>query len=143
MTEAPLIVRGGRVVRPGLVEQVLLDHPAVAEVAVVGVPDPLLGELVGAAVRLSAPLPSAAADLAAYCRGFLPGYQVPERWLLGGPLPRTPRGEVRRATLTARLTVTAPRPGGFRWVAAVDPVDVFRQRPAAGELRIPRQLRRS
>ncbi|HET9082064.1 MAG TPA: hypothetical protein VFO01_16330 [Trebonia sp.] len=141
MPEAPLIVRNGRVVPPREVEQVLLGHPAVAEVAVVGVPDPLLGETVGAVVRLSAPLRSAAVDLAAYCRGFIAAYQVPERWLFTGPLPRTPGGEVCRAAATARLSVTAVP--GVPGSGAADPVDLSRQRPAIEYLRIPRQARRS
>ena len=60
MPAVPLIVRGGQTVPPREVEQVLLGHPAVAEAVVVGVPDRFWGEVVGAAVRLSAPLPSAA-----------------------------------------------------------------------------------
>lgn len=141
MPEAPLIVRGGRVIPPREVERVLLGHPAVAEAVVVGVPDRLLGELVGAAVRLSAPLPASAAGLAAYCRGFLAGYQVPERWLFTGELPRTPDGEVSRAAVRARLAVTAPH--GMAKFALVDPADLFRPRRATEDLRIPRQQRRS
>jgi acyl-CoA synthetase (AMP-forming)/AMP-acid ligase II len=138
MPEAPLIVRGGRAVPPHEVERVLRSHPAVAEAAVVGVPDWFWGQIVGAAVRLSAPLPSAARDLAEYCRGFLPGHQVPERWLITGMLPRTPSGDVYRAGVTARLTVS-----GAPGLALVDPVDLLRPRPAAEDLRIPHQVRRS
>jgi acyl-CoA synthetase (AMP-forming)/AMP-acid ligase II len=141
MPEAPRIIRAGRVVPPRKVERVLLGHPAVAEAVVVGVPDRFLGEIVGAAVRLSAPLPSAAADLARYCRGFLAGYQVPERWLFTGALPRTRGGAVRRTTVAAQLTVTAS-PGMFG-LALVDPVDIFRPRPAVEDLRIPPQARRT
>jgi acyl-CoA synthetase (AMP-forming)/AMP-acid ligase II len=138
MPEAPLIVRGGRVVPPREVERVLLSHPAVAEAAVAGVPDPFWGQVVGAAVRLSAPLPCAARDLAGYCRSFLPGYQVPERWLFTGSLPRTPRGDVCQAQLTVRLTVS-----GTPGLALVDPVDLLRPRPAVEDLSIPHQVRRS
>jgi acyl-coenzyme A synthetase/AMP-(fatty) acid ligase len=51
MPEAPLIIRGGHAVAPQEVERVLLAHPAVAEAAVVGVPDPLGDQIVAAAVR--------------------------------------------------------------------------------------------
>jgi fatty-acyl-CoA synthase len=138
MSDAPLIVRGGRAVPPHDVEQVLLSHPAVAEVAVVGVPNRWWGEIVGAAVRLSARLPSAAADLTAYCRAIIAGYQVPERWLFVGALPRTPDGEVCRTTVTAQLAVVRAAK-----LALVDPVDLFRPRPAIEDLRIPQQIRRS
>jgi acyl-CoA synthetase (AMP-forming)/AMP-acid ligase II len=138
MPEVPLIVRGGLSVLPREVEQVLLGHPAVAEAVVVGVPDRFWGEVVGAAVRLSAPLPAAAADLSRYCRAFLPRYKVPERWLFTEELPRTQNGKVRRAVVTAQLAVL-PGPG----LPAVDPIDFFRPRLATEDLRIPRQVRRS
>jgi hypothetical protein len=156
MPEVPLIIRGGQAVPPQEVEQVLLGHPAVAEVAVVGVPDPGLNEIVAAAVRLSAPLPSAAADLTWYCRSRLPRYKVPARWLFTPALPRTAAGEPCRATLTAQLAVTSGLDGPT-WtagspailpgtvttgLAAVDPADLFLPRPAIEDLRIPRQLRR-
>jgi fatty-acyl-CoA synthase len=138
MPAAPLIVRGGLAVTPREVEQVLLGHPAVADAVVVGVPDPVWGEVVGAAVRLSAPLPPAAASLARYCRAFLAGYKVPERWLFTAALPCTPEGKVRRKAVAARLAVLpAPR------LPMVDPIDIFRPRPAIEDLRIPRLVRRS
>jgi hypothetical protein len=156
MPEAPLIIRGGLAISPREVEQVLLGHPAVAEAAVVGVPDHSLDEIVGAAVRLSAPLPSGAADLTRYCRARLAPYKVPVRWLLLPALPRTATGEPCRATLTAQLA--APSwPDQLAWtaeppavphgtatagLAAVDPADLFRPRPAIEDLRIPRQSRR-
>lgn len=138
---APLIIRGGLIVSPREVEQVLLGHPAVAEAAVVGVPDHVWGEVVGAAVRLSAPLPSAAADLSAYCRTAIAGYKVPERWLFTSALPSTEDGKVCRETVTGQFTVV-PVPGARR-LPMVDPADLFRPRPAAEDLRIPRQVRRS
>jgi acyl-CoA synthetase (AMP-forming)/AMP-acid ligase II len=138
MPEVPLIVRGGMSVLPREVEQVLLGHPAVAEAVVIGVPDRFWGEVVGAAVRLSAPLPAAAADLSRYCRAFLARYKVPERWLFTEELPRTQNGKVRRAVVTAQLAVL-PGPG----LPAVDPIDIFRPRLATEDLRIPRQVRRS
>jgi AMP-binding enzyme len=157
MPEAPLIIRGGQPVAPWEVEQVLLRHPAVAEVVVVGVPDPHGDEVVGAAVRLSAPLPSAAAALTAYCRVRLAAYQVPARWLLLAALPRTAAGEPCRATLSAQLAVraepdgpagpaealTALRGTATAWLATAHPADQFRPRPALEDLRIPRQPRRS
>lgn len=138
MPAVPLIVRGGQTVPPREVEQVLLGHPAVAEAVVVGVPDRFWGEIVGAAVRLSAPLPAVAADLSRYCRAFLARYRVPERWMFAAELPRTPDGKVRRAAVTARLAVMpAPR------LPLADPINLCRPRPATEDLRIPRQVRRS
>jgi AMP-binding enzyme len=157
MPEAPLIIRDGHAVPPRDVEQVLLGHPAVAEVAVVGVPDRFPGEIVAAAVRLSAPLPSAAADLTAYCQVRLARYKVPVRWLFVPALPRTATAEPCRATVAAWLAVASgfdrpgwaarsrpiPRGPGAARLSAVDPRDLFMPRAAPEDLRIPRQLRRS
>jgi acyl-coenzyme A synthetase/AMP-(fatty) acid ligase len=149
MPEAPLIIRGGHAVAPQEVERVLLAHPAVAEAAVVGVPDPLGDQIVAAAVRLSAPLPSAAAAITGYCRVALAPYQVPTRWLFTPALPRTADGAVRRSVLTAQLAVeswldrtppSAGQPGGSE---LADLVDLFRPRPAIEDLRVPQQVRRS
>src|SRR5262249_20588718 len=115
------------------------------------------GEIVAAAVRLSEPLPSAAADLTGYCQVRLAAYKVPVRWLFVPALPRTATGEPCRATLAAWLAVASGffRPG---WAAtsrvilrgtatarltAVDPRDLLLPRPATEDLRIPRQSRRS
>jgi long-chain acyl-CoA synthetase len=157
MPEAPLIIRDGHAVPPRDVERVLLGHPAVAEVAVVGVPDRFPGEIVAAAVRLSAPLPSAAADLTAYCQVRLAPYKVPVRWLFVPALPRTATGEPCRATVAAWLAVasgffgpgwaatarTNLRGTATARLAEVDPRDRFLPRPATEDLRIPRQLSQS
>jgi AMP-binding enzyme C-terminal domain len=163
MPQVPLISQGGHAVPPREVEQVLLGHPAVAEVAVVGVPDRFAvidrfpGQIVAAAVRLSAPLSSAAADLTAYCQVRLAPYKVPVRWLFISALPRTADGEPCRATLAARLAVASGYDGpgwanrsratlrgtASRRLAAVEPGDQLRPRPATEDLRIPRQLGRS
>lgn len=134
MSETPMIFRGGRPVPPHDVEQALLSHPAVAEAAVVGVPDHRMGEIVGAAVRLAMPLPSAATVLSAHCRALIPAYQVPERWLLVSDLPRTPDGKVCLVTVTARLAITiAPQ---------YAPFGLVQPRPAVEDIKIPRQVRR-
>ena len=99
--DEPLIARGGQVVSPQEVERILLSHPGVAEACVVGVPDQFWDEIVAAAVRLSAPLPAAAADLTAYCRDRLAPYKVPVRWLFTGALPRTGSGKVLKRQLRA------------------------------------------
>ena len=130
MSEAPLINRGGRSVPPREVERVLLGHPAVAEVAVVGVPDGFLDEIVAAAVRLSTPLPSAAVDLTGYCLARLAPYKVPARWLFTRALPRTQAGEPRRPAITAQLALVAP-------------LDQYRPGLAGEDLGIPEQVRRS
>ena len=155
MPEAPLIIRGGQAVPPLEVERILLSHPAVAEVAVVGVPDPFWDEIVTAAVRLSAPLPDAAADLTAYCRERLAPYKIPVRWLFTVAMPRTRGGAICRATLATQLAVMSLA-DGLTWSAHLPaalsasgpgggavPFRVLRPRVPAEDLRIPSQVRRS
>jgi fatty-acyl-CoA synthase len=139
MSEAPLIIQGGQAVPPREVERVLLSHPAVAEAAVLGIPGQCRdGQIVAAAVRLSAPLPSPAADLTAYCRARLAAYKIPARWLFTGALPRTPEGGISRAALTAQLAVAA-----LPLSPAAPGRGPFPQRAASEDLRIPPQVRRS
>jgi O-succinylbenzoic acid--CoA ligase len=94
-----LVVTGGENVYPAEVEAVLRRHPAVAEAAVVGVPDPRWGQQVVAFVR---PAPGALADpqeLVAFCRGRLAGFKVPRRVWLVEDFPRTGLDKVSRRSL--------------------------------------------
>jgi long-chain acyl-CoA synthetase len=94
------IVTGGENVFPSEVEQVLVQHPGVAEAAVVGVPHPLWGEAVAAVVVArdgNAPDPDA---LLAHCRASLAGYKVPKLLRVSAePLPRTATGKLLRREL--------------------------------------------
>lgn len=105
-----LIVRGGQHVYPCEVETVLLDHPDVAEAAVVGVRDKCCGETVAAVVRLRSPLDQAAAALSEYCATRLAACEVPARWLFTDEFPRTADGKIRKYSLSARLADTASLP---------------------------------
>ncbi|MFP3940883.1 MAG: AMP-binding protein [Thermoanaerobaculia bacterium] len=92
-----LVVTGGENVSPREVERVLREHPAVAEVAVAGVPDPEWGHLLAAALvpRNAADPPSPGA-LASWCRERLAPFKVPKRWRIVEELPRTGSGKVAR-----------------------------------------------
>ena len=71
-----MIIRGGENLFPAEIENILLEHPDVAEVAVVGVPDERWGEVVGAAIRpapRASPTTAADGELDAFCRGRLAG----------------------------------------------------------------------
>jgi acyl-CoA synthetase (AMP-forming)/AMP-acid ligase II len=101
-----LILRGGENVYPQEIENCLEEHPAVAEVAVVGVPDEELGQQVLAVV---VPLPDAAVDeagLAAHVKERLAYFKVPSRWVVRtDPLPRNASGKVVRADVITELGV--------------------------------------
>lgn len=89
-----MLISGGENVYPLEVEQALSAHPAVAEVAVVGIPDARWGEVPGAAVVLKAGAEVTPDDLTAWCRTRLAGYKIPKRWLILPALPRTAIGKV-------------------------------------------------
>jgi acyl-CoA synthetase (AMP-forming)/AMP-acid ligase II len=95
-----MINRGGENVYCVEVENALAAHPAVGEVAVVGVPDEMMGEKVGAVV---VPLPGREldpADLIAFARQHLADFKVPQYVVVRGePLPRNPGGKVLKPPL--------------------------------------------
>ena len=98
-----LIVTGGENVYPAEVEAVLRQHPAVAEVCVVGLADAEWGQRVAAAVVLKPQAHASAADLEAFCRQHLAGYKVPRLIRFVARLPRTASGKVRRPAVQALL----------------------------------------
>jgi acyl-CoA synthetase (AMP-forming)/AMP-acid ligase II len=89
-----LILRGGANVYPAEVERVLLEHPAVAEAAVLGVPDRRLGERVVAAVRLAEGARESGDALREHCRASLARYKVPDAIALVDSLPRNAMAKV-------------------------------------------------
>ena len=99
-----MIDRGGENVYSVEVENVLGAHPDVLEVAVVGVPDPVMGEKVGAVVLPQAGVSAEALvpSLIAYARERLADFKVPQFVrVLDGPLPRNAGGKVLKAPLRA------------------------------------------
>jgi fatty-acyl-CoA synthase len=100
-----MIKTGGINVAPLEVEQVLLQHPAVKQSYVVGVPDRDRGEVVVAAIELHGGATADAAALAAFCRERLASYKVPARLVFrkADEFPRTPTGKVHKPRLREEL----------------------------------------
>ncbi len=98
-----MIISGGENIYPAELEAVLQQHPAVAEVAVIGTPSARWGEEVCAVV---VPAPGAAPDsdeLIAFARGKIAGYKVPRRVVFVEALPRNATGKVLRRELRRRF----------------------------------------
>jgi fatty-acyl-CoA synthase len=96
-----VIISGGENVSSVEVEDCLYQHPAIAEVAVIGVPHPKWGETVKALVVLRAGQPAAEADLIEHCRGRLAHYKCPTTVEIRESLPRTATGKLQKFKLRA------------------------------------------
>ncbi len=95
-----MIVSGGENVSPGEIESVLSLHPAVAEAAVAGLPDPRWGQVVTAFVRRSAEVAAEALDQ--WCRqSSLADYKRPRDYVFVAEIPKSPVGKILRRLLVA------------------------------------------
>jgi fatty-acyl-CoA synthase len=99
-----MIIRGGLNLYPREIEDLLFDHPAIAEVAVIGIPDEKWGEQVGAVVRLRegtpAPDPS---ELRAWCRERISAHKTPTHWYFIEAYPMTPSGKIQKFVLREQI----------------------------------------
>jgi acyl-CoA synthetase (AMP-forming)/AMP-acid ligase II len=104
-----MIIRGGENVYPREIEAVILGHPRVAEVAVVGVDDRFWGEEVAAVVRPVARAAPNEAELVELCRQRLAPFKVPSRWVFVDSFPLTASGKIQKQVLREQLSAaTAP-----------------------------------
>ena len=94
-----LIIRGGFNIYPRDVEEVLYGHPSVLECAVVGVPDPTMGEEVRAYVVLRPGEQATADDLLAHARDHLAKYKTPKDLVFLDALPKNPIGKILKKDL--------------------------------------------
>jgi malonyl-CoA/methylmalonyl-CoA synthetase len=95
-----VVISGGFNIYPREIEELLAEHPSVAEAAVTGVADPVRGEVPVAFVVARAGAVADADTLIAYCRDQLASFKVPRRVVFLERLPRTALGKVQKQRLT-------------------------------------------
>ena len=99
-----MIIRGGENIYCVEVEAALYEHPAVNDVAVIGIPHQVLGEEVGAVVYTLPGVDVTEAELQAHVAERLAAFKVPVRiWFLPEPLPRNPAGKILKRELKQEL----------------------------------------
>ncbi|MBX7082252.1 MAG: acyl--CoA ligase [Nannocystaceae bacterium] len=101
-----MIKSAGERIFPQEIEGVIAKHPRVREVAVIGLPDPMLGERIAAYVVLSEGPPVELAEFRQHCLSALPFVRVPKSFEIVADLPRTDSGKVSRAALKKQVLGT-------------------------------------
>jgi long-chain acyl-CoA synthetase len=94
-----MVIRGGENIYCIEVENVLYQHPKVAEAAVTGAPDPIYGEVVKAVVVLKKNYQATETEIQEFCKKFLADYKVPKYVCFIEELPRNPGGKVMKKAL--------------------------------------------
>jgi len=102
-----VIISGGTNIYPKEIEDVLYSHPAVLEVAVIGVPDDLWGESVKAFVALKPGRSATEQELIELCRSNIASYKRPRSIEFLASLPRNPSGKILKRELRAPYLATA------------------------------------
>jgi fatty-acyl-CoA synthase len=100
-----VIIRGGENIYPAEVENVMLQHPAVADIAVIGVANEHWGEVPVGVYRAMPNIAPDAADLEAFGRTSLASFKVPRRWVEVQEFPLTASGKIKKRELRALLDV--------------------------------------
>jgi fatty-acyl-CoA synthase len=95
-----MIISGGENIYPKEIEDVLAEHDAIAEVAVIGIPDPLYEERAVAVVRLRVGQTATEDELRAFVRARLAGFKTPREVRFIEDFPRTPVGKIAKSELS-------------------------------------------
>jgi len=107
-----MIIRGGYNVYPREIEELLYEHPAVREVAVIGIAHPELGEEVCAAVALKDGATATPDELREHVKAQAAAYKYPRYVWIVDELPKTSTGKILKREVTAPAGLVAPRSAG-------------------------------
>jgi fatty-acyl-CoA synthase len=94
-----MIIRGGENIYPRELEDLLFAHPTVGEVAVVGLPDDRMGEVVVAFIRPAPGSTVSKDELFAYMREHLAPHKTPKHWVALDAFPQTASGKIQKYKL--------------------------------------------
>jgi acyl-CoA synthetase (AMP-forming)/AMP-acid ligase II len=118
-----MINRGGEKITPREIDEVLLEHPAVAEAVTFAVPHPTLGEDVAAAIVLRAHAKATTKDIRQFVMARLAEFKVPRQVLFLKELPKSATGKVRRIGLAAKLGLASGVAAPQAFVAPRTPLE--------------------
>lgn len=102
-----MIIRGGENIYPREIEELLLEHPQVADAAVVGLPDPNWGEIVGAFICREPGSAVSESELFEHVRAHLAPHKTPRVWEFVTDFPMTPSGKVQKYVLVENHVASA------------------------------------
>ena len=108
-----IIIVKGQNIYPSDIEEVLSTHPKIAEARVIGIPDKLRGEIVGAVIRLKKRTVTTAQEIRHFCLERLTNYKVPKQIIFLESLPKTAAGKISWEDLKAYLSTLPRRPFPF------------------------------
>lgn len=97
-----MIISGGSNIYPAEIEGKILNHPKIAEVAVIGVPDEKWGEAVLALVKLKPEMAATPEEIITWCRGKMAGYIIPKKVEFVTDFPMTAAGKIQKNVLRER-----------------------------------------
>ncbi len=107
-----MIIVKGQNIHPGDIESVLRTHPKVAEAAVIGIPDELRGEVVGAVVSLREGETATEQEIRRFCLERIANYKVPKKVTFLDSLPKTAAGKIDKDSIRDCLSIPPLFPGG-------------------------------
>ncbi|MFD4818549.1 class I adenylate-forming enzyme family protein [Peribacillus butanolivorans] len=98
-----LIIRGGYNIYPREVEELLYQHHSVLEVAIIGLPDTVMGEVACAAIKLKPGKEETEESIREFIEDRIANYKVPDRFIFLDELPMTPSGKIKKLALQEEL----------------------------------------